>query len=263
MSKEIKEVVEPNKDLSILFEQDCMSGFENADKESFAIPYLFILQALSPQLKDSSIEGVKVGLIMNNVTNELFTSVKIIPCAFQRKYYRWSTSERGALKGIYDAVDVDLKKIEYKVDSMGKFIIESTDKKGRACFDELVDTRMHYVLYHSTESDCWMPCVIAMSKTMIKKSKRWLSMMHSIKMKTSEGKVYTPSMHSQIYELTTVSERNTEGEWSSFDFKRIGSIDDQDLYQQAKDAYKFFSEGDFTLSDPDQQVSDKEEDDNF
>ena len=47
-------------------------GLEGADKDSFATPFLAVLQAQSPQVVDATIEGIKAGLFINSITNELF-----------------------------------------------------------------------------------------------------------------------------------------------------------------------------------------------
>src|SRR5215207_5859746 len=68
------------------FEEDAGKGMEGADKDSFAIPFLSILQGLSPQMDpDSGIPGAKLGMIVNTVTNELYSTLKVVPVAFQRR----------------------------------------------------------------------------------------------------------------------------------------------------------------------------------
>ncbi|HET8689559.1 MAG TPA: hypothetical protein VFM18_23360, partial [Methanosarcina sp.] len=65
------------------FSADAGMGMEGADKTSFAIPFLTMLQGLSPQVE--SVEGAKPGKFINTITNELFDEVLVIPCAYQRR----------------------------------------------------------------------------------------------------------------------------------------------------------------------------------
>ena len=59
------------------FEADSGMGFEEVDKDDFQIPFVRILQALSPQLKKSDasyIEGASQGDIFNTVTHQVWDS---------------------------------------------------------------------------------------------------------------------------------------------------------------------------------------------
>ena len=53
---------------AIDFAADDGMGTEGADKDSFAIPFLSILQPLSPQVAEGA-EGAKAGRFINSVTN--------------------------------------------------------------------------------------------------------------------------------------------------------------------------------------------------
>ena len=84
-------VAETNTALAVMaadFAADAGLGMEGADKSSFAIPFLSILQGLSPQLE--TVDGAKPGLFINSITNEVFKEVLVIPCAFQRRFLRWA-----------------------------------------------------------------------------------------------------------------------------------------------------------------------------
>ena len=66
------------------FANDAGRGMEEADKDSYAIPFLAILQGLSPQIE--SVEGARPGMICNTITNELFKECLVIPCYYQRRF---------------------------------------------------------------------------------------------------------------------------------------------------------------------------------
>ena len=59
------------------FAADAGSGFENADKDSYAIPFIKLLQSMSPQCKKSNgayIQGAEEGMLFNTVTEEAHES---------------------------------------------------------------------------------------------------------------------------------------------------------------------------------------------
>jgi hypothetical protein len=72
-----------------------------------------------------------------------------------------------------------------------------------------------------------------MKSTQLKKSRKWNSMMMSVKLDGKNGK-FTPPMYSQMYRLTVVTESNDRGKWHGWEIERVGTIEDQGLYGAAK-----------------------------
>ena len=75
-------------ELAAAFEDDAGFGFEEVTSSDLQIPFLRIIQALSPQLKKSDaafIEGAGQGDIFNTVTNKVWDAdegVIVLPSAF-------------------------------------------------------------------------------------------------------------------------------------------------------------------------------------
>ena len=223
------------------FEQDAGAGLEGADKNSFAIPFLTILQGLSPQcepVKDGGIEGAKAGLFINSITNELYEDVNVIPCAFQRQFLRWAPN-RGGFKGQYPAVDVDLGKLA-GMSHQGSYIMMDVvegqpafDDKGQPNYDFLSDTRNHFVLMQ-TKTGSWTPALLSLGSTQIKKSKRWLSLIQGVEMKRADGSTFNPPSFSHVYKLTTVKEENAKGKWQGLAIEGVGPVTEAEVYAKAK-----------------------------
>ena len=57
--------------------------------------------------------------------------------------------------------------------------------------------------------------------------------MQSVKL-TGRNGLFTPPMYSQMYRLTTQPESNDKGKWFGWEVERIGTVDDQGLYETAK-----------------------------
>jgi hypothetical protein len=77
------------------------------------------------------------------------------------------------------------------------------------------------------------PALIVMKSTQLKKSRKWNSMMQTVKLMGKNGP-FTPAMYSQMYRLTTQAESNDKGKWFGWEVERIGSIEDMNVYQAAK-----------------------------
>jgi len=215
-----------------MFEADAGVGLEGADKDSFAIPFLSILQPLSPIVAEGQIEGAKAGKFINSVTSQMSDVVMLVPVAFQRKFLRWQPREKGGgYKGEYSPVDVETGKVDGMVRTdEGRIYIGGSNPKEH---DQLKDTRNHFVLVVK-EDGSWSPALISMASTQIKKSKRWLSRIQGVQLRNAAGQHFTPPSFSHIYKATSVRESNDQGIWFGWEIDIVGPVQDAELYGAAK-----------------------------
>lgn len=241
-TKKTTELAAPeNTALSVMdFSADAGLGMEGTDRNSFAIPFITVLQGLSPQLE--SVEGARPGLYINTITNELFKEVRVVPCAFQRRFLRWAPREQGGgYKGEYNPVDVETGKLE----GLGQ------NDKGQPTLegDQLKDTRNHFVLVQSA-AGTWQPALLSLSSTQIKKSKRWMSRIQGLEMRAANGKAFNPPSFSHVYKLTAVKEENSQGSWWGVEIGLDGPVTDAELYQKAKAFHASVASGEVEVQQP-------------
>ena len=222
------------------FAADAGMGMEGVDKDSFAIPFIALLQGLSPQLE--TVDGARPGLFINTITDELFKEVLVVPCAYQRRYLRWAPrSEGGGYKGEYNPIDIETGKIlGVEKDADGRLRLEG---------DELKDTRNHFVLMQS-ETGAWQPALLSLSSTQIKKSKRWMSRIQGIELRTPEGKPFNPPSFSHVYKLKAVKEENSKGSWWGLDIELVEPVQDAETYARAKEFNKQVAAGEVKVQEP-------------
>ena len=221
----------------INFASDAGKGMEGTTKADMAIPFLTMLQGLSPQLR--TVDGAKPGLILNTITNELFSSVSVIPCAYQRRFVRWAPrSQGGGYRGDVSPLDVEAGSVPGMTLVEGTYVMDAPkgttvffDKDGKCLFDTLVDTRNYFVLYQSANG-LWSQALVSMSSTQVKKAKNWMSQIMGIKMKAGTEMI-TPAIFSHSYVLGSVDEKNNKGEWAGFSVTLKGPLTDVKLYQAA------------------------------
>lgn len=225
---------------AINYAADAGKGLEGADKSSYAIPFITVLQGLSPQLE--IVDGAKPGLLINTITNELSNGLQVIPCAFQRRYLRWTPRDQGGgYKGELHPADVETNKVPgLTKDADGHFKIGE---------DELKDTRNHFVLVRNGAGQ-WQPALLSLSSTQLRKSKRWMSRISSIEMKDANGQLFTPPSFSHIYQVTTVKEENDKGAWWGIEINLAGPVTDADLYAKAKQFSRSVSSGEVETAPP-------------
>lgn len=238
MSKANSEVaVKGNTAVALMssFEQDAHAGMESMNQEDFALPFLRLLTNVSPEI--GVVEGAMPGMIYNSVTGQLYDGKKgihVIPAAYVRQYIEWAPrgSGKGAPIAIYPATS-DILSRTHREPGDSKDYLDSGNY--------IENTANHYVMVLD-ENNVPNPALIVMKSTQLKKSRKWNTMMQSVKLMGSNG-LFTPAMYSQIYRLTTVAEANDKGKWYGWEIERVGSVEDPGVYRAAKMFHDSVSSG--------------------
>ena len=210
-----------------VFEADAGQGVANIKQEDLALPFLKVLGQLSPEVnkRDAKhVEGAQPGMIINTVTAELFDGekgIQVLPVYYKRQYIEWQ--ERGEGKGapvnIYNAGD-DIPKTNR----------DKSNKDRLSNGNYLENTANHYIVILGNSP---ATALISMKATQLKISKKWNSMMLSLKMPGKNG-LFTPPTYSHIYKLKTVQMSNDKGTWFGWDVSQVGPIKDKAVYDIAK-----------------------------
>jgi hypothetical protein len=212
--------------LASAFEEDASDSFAGMNQDDFALPFLRLLTNTSPEV--GAIDGALPGMIYNSVTGQLYDGkkgIKVIPCAYVRQYIEWAPrgSGSGAPIHIYPSTSDILSKTHREPG-------ENKDYLDNGNYIE--NTANHYIMVVE-EDGSPSPALIAMKSTQLKKSRKWNSMMQSVKLQGRNG-LFTPPMYSQMYRLSTQPESNDKGKWFGWEVERIGTVDEQGLYETAK-----------------------------
>lgn len=223
--------------LALNFEDDAAAGgFEDMGKEDFALPFLRLLTNTSEEV--GVVEGAMPGMVYNTVTGQLYDGKKgitVIPCAYVRQYIEWAPRGEGsgAPVAIYPATS----------DILSRTHKEPGDNKDYLDNGNYVEnTANHYVMLINEEG-IPEPALITMKSTQLKKSRKWNSMMMSVKIIGKNGP-FTPPMFSQMYRLTSQAESNDKGKWFGWEIERIGPVEDSDVYLTAKVFHDSIKAGD-------------------
>lgn len=228
---------------------DAGAGLEEADAESFAIPFLAILQKGSPQCDPDAgefIKDAKPGMFFNTATQELYdgeTGVLVLPAMFQRRLVEWIARDQGGgWVGSHRTEDVNIADLAR--DDSGRWVTEEGHY--------LADTRYHFCLLCGTKKVSAdfdpRPVVIGLSSTQIKKSRNWLTRMDNLRVKMPDGKRLPMATFANVWRLTTVGESNEKGSWKGVRIELERPIDaknqvDVALYLRAKEFREFVKQG--------------------
>jgi hypothetical protein len=199
-------------------------GFEGADKDAFAIPFLRILQSGSPQVDDSEpsyIEGAKPGMFFNTITGELYgKSVKVIPVTYGRAFIEWAPNRGGFIKD-HGNNPVILDRVT-EVDDKHNAILDNGNV--------IQDTRTHTVLL--ADNVHAGPVILSLTSSGIKHSKKWMTLMNGLLLPNTTKQA---PMFASVWEVETVKNENDDGKWyqignkSSTAIKNLAWVNQQQL----------------------------------
>src|SRR6185312_4196595 len=187
-------------------------GFENQTSADMSIPFLTVLQAISPEVNGPPAERVKgaaAGMLMNTVTKQLFDGEKgviIQPCDTNHVFVEWKPrSAGGGFVGIHQ-VDSDV--VKQAIANAKTF---GANKVGE---NDLHETFYIAALLHRSEDLAVQatlgpePILIAFTSTKIKPYRNIMTRLRTFMAK--------PPLFAHRLRLSTVVESNNKGTFANF-----------------------------------------------
>jgi len=200
------------------------------DSSEMQIPFVRLLQALSPQLKKKDpqfIEGAASGDIFNNVTGQYWNGeegITVVPCYQTTKYLEFTPREQGG--GFQGEVAANDPRLQNTTRNGGKETLPNGN--------ELVKSDQHFCLIVE-EDGMTQPVVIDMKSTQLKVSRRWKTQIAMKKTKHPKtGKLFTPPLCASMWKLRSVEESNDKGDFANWVVENVGLVADMDVYREAK-----------------------------
>lgn len=227
---------------------DAGSGFENQTGDDIVLPFLGVLQGLSPQVAkkigDGGLEGAKVGMLHNSVTDELFdgdSGLEFIPAVTEHVFVEWvPRAQGGGFVGVHAAESQVVKDAKAGATKFGKFSTAYAEDGARTGND-LVETFYVYGLLVTDEGN--QPCAIAFTSTKISVYKRWNTKVQMF------CKDRIPLFANRV-KIATVGQSHADGDsfnfaLSPFEGDMASSLlpPDDERFLQAKDVRELIASG--------------------
>lgn len=218
---------------------------ETMSKDDMSIPFLQILQSLSPQVikgKPEFIKGAEPSMLFNTVTkelvatrddddNQIWPSLQILPIYYKRSFIEWVPRNKGG--GFVKEYDVATgltgvtQRNEQNLD-----IIQQNSPIGKPG-NQLNDTHTHFV-FVIREDGSFSPVVLTMTSTQLKPSKDWNALIAEVALPNGAK----PPRFFATWKVSTRMRTNDQGSWYVWEFQRAGAVTDfpngKDIYHEAK-----------------------------
>ena len=240
-------------ELDKMLEADAGVGLENITTEDMQIPFIRIIQALSPQLQKDDplyIKGAEQGDIFNTVSQEIYKQdegVIVVPAFFEKKFLEFQLRSSGG--GFVRELAADDKDITM------------TSREGTIELlpngNELVRTHQHLVIAQSTDGTI-APSVLDMKKTQLKVSRRWNTLKNSARLPSGA----LMPIYGTAWQVTTVLEANDQGKWFNYKLDRVNDITPaiEKMMLEARNMYQGVSKGEVKMAAASADEIAKEED---
>lgn len=179
-------------------------GFDNQTSEDISIPFLGVLQPMSPEVERGNaaqIENAAPGMLFNTVTNELLPeAIAFQPVDTRHCFVEWVPRKQGGgLVGIHELDSEVVRKAKEESETFGAY----QTPKG----NDLVET--FYVLGHRLlEDGSAEPMMIAFTSTKIKVYKQIMT-----RLRTFRGR---PPLFAHRLSISTSIEKNAKGTFYNF-----------------------------------------------
>ena len=214
-------------------------GMDQIGVEDMQIPFLRILQPLSPQLLKTDpkfIKGASAGDIFNTVTGQYWeadTGLTVLVCAYTTKFLEFQLREAGGgFMGELEAGHPDIRKTERvganemlpsgnELVRVAQFLVLGVDKDGA-----------------TTQMIC------DMKKTQMKIAKQWNTRRAGLKIMHPSKGLFNPPMWAVPWRLTSVQESNDKGSWFNYAVaqEEMDSVKPE-VIMEARDLYNSFKAG--------------------
>ncbi len=186
------------------------AGFENQTGDDYSIPFIQILQALSPQIEENA--ALRQGMILNTVTGEVWegkNGIAFVPATTQHTYVEWKPrAAGGGFVGIHEVNSQVVANAKAASSDYGKY---STPEG-----NDLIETFYVYGIAIDDDGNS-SEAVIAFSSTKIKKYKGWMTKAKTIQIALPDGRRIPAPLFAHRYRLKTVSEKNSKGQFYNWD----------------------------------------------
>lgn len=187
-------------------------GYDPESASDVQIPFVTALQTMSPQVKKvekGGIEGAEIGMLYNNVTNELSESIRFVPAISRKKYVEWRTRDEG---GGYVAEHDLGSEIVQKFKAKG----ERGPWKTEGGKHEIIETQYLYCIGVDKDDDPTGEFfVLSFTNTKLAAWRKWNTSIHTLRVNTPRGKKQPP-LYAHVVELKTKEQSNKHGDFYNF-----------------------------------------------
>jgi hypothetical protein len=252
-AQEVAKIPEQAKSITVnAYADDAGEGLENISSDELLIPFIRILQGLSPEVDEAEskhIPDAKPGQMFNTATQELFDGTRGILFLPVRRTHTFGEFtprlQGGGFHGVWDESDARIPALRAAQGGFGKLALENGN--------ELIETYSIYGLVapmllegEKLEDTAFSQVVIGFSSTQIRAYRLIIARLNTL---MGQPKPVYP-IFAHLWHFCTVGQKNAKGKFHGWQPRLYGGSAKtallpvtSDLYQQGKAFSAFLKEG--------------------
>ena len=227
------------------FGEDAGKGFEHQTAEEFQLPFIALLQDLSPQVTGeggASIAGAKAGKFFNTVTEEVFDSFDFVPAHKERVFVEWRPRQQGGgFVARYLPDDPIVLKARAESKEFGQYLTPNRNN--------LVDTVYLFGIVDKGDGVLQQAC-LSFSITKMKVYKKWNTQVNAFTLPGPNGSKVQPPRWAHLLAVSSKRDKSPKGSFFNIVLAAAkGGIRESVLaptdqrYQEAKSLAELVSKG--------------------
>lgn len=232
-------------------EEDIGAGYEHQSKADTTIPFIVLLQGLSPQCVEQR-EGCKPGAWFNTATEDVYPKdegFNFVPATTRHYFGEWTPRKLGGgFHGHYAPDEQIVLQAIKEAEQFGKYTLDNGN--------ELVEC--FYVYGIVDFMDMLSMAVIGFKATMIRSYKSWQTRLQQLRIPTPDGRMIRPPLYAHLTNITSKMRQNEKGQFyvpsiTAANGTLMESLipANDERFQMAKALRKLVDSGD-AIIDPDQ-----------
>lgn len=190
-----------------------MDGYDGLNLKTMAIPFIRILQALSPQLRKSKPEYIakaKEGDIVNSINSNIYGKpVRFVVGKFDHLIIEWKPNRGGFVQAHDPATIENSPRYQLCQNQNGGYDLIDTETN-----NIMVETYMYYILLPDYVEDG--VCILALQSTQLKEAKKLNRQLMTTFIPGTKQKA---APHFMVFTLDTVEMSNDKGDWMGVNIK--------------------------------------------
>ena len=191
------------------------AGFEDLNIDVMSLPFINILQDLSPQVKkksDNYVEGAEPGMFFNTGTKEVFSYIDVTVIKFEHTFLRWRPN-RGGYFGQFAPEEV------LKMRQAGTVFEDVDGSLVDGDGNEYQEAYTYYLVLWG-ENELPSLCLFSCTSSMLKEARRWNRELGTRRL--PNGQPALP--YFSVYRLGIKELSNDKGSWYGFEFTWVNFV---------------------------------------
>jgi len=215
------------------FGDDAGSGMENVTRDEYKIPFIRVLQQMSPQCAppiNGGVEGAKPGMFFNTATGEIHDALIVVPTSRDHNFVKYNRRKEdgGNNEGfiqIYAPDDPIILMLREKQGKFGKLLPGDTPPT------EIAETMYLYSLVAPATKEgkalgTFFRCILAFTSTQIPKYQTFVSRYMGIQYEVRPNEFVRPPLWAHKWFFTTVYETKKKGSIYGYRITLFGRNED-------------------------------------